>query len=413
MDAHLLTIGDELLMGQTVNTNAAWLGEQLSALGVRVRQAVTVGDAPAAMHEALDRAAGADLVITTGGLGPTHDDITKQVVAAHVGKSLHRDEGLWQRVQAYYTRRDRSVPAAAAQLADVPDDFELLDNPTGTAPGLWYDDGTQVLVVLPGVPQEMKAIFRSSVKPRLEAATDRALQHRTLLTTGVPESSLQEKIGDLTDLLHDSLELAYLPSTSGVRLRLTAEGPAAAADLDRLEEALRDRIGRYIFGTGDDTLEAALGRMLRDRGLTVATAESCTGGLVARRLTRVPGSSRYFLGSIVAYANDVKERLLDVSPQDLQAHGAVSEPVARQMAAGARAAVGADVAVSTTGIAGPTGGSDEKPVGTIWVGYADAHGTHARRLQLVNDRILNQELFSTVALDTIRRHLLDDTQANP
>jgi nicotinamide-nucleotide amidase len=266
-----------------------------------------------------------------------------------------------------------------------------------------------MLAVLPGIPQEMKSVAETALLPRLRTRTDRqTVVHRTLLTTGVGESSLQEKVGDLSGQLDDTLRLAYLPSTSGVRLRLTAYGDdrqAAKGRIDRLEAVLRERVGRYIFGTGDDALEAVLGAMLRERGLTVATAESCTGGFVAHRLTNVSGSSDYFLGSVVSYANAVKVNQLGVDPDDLERHGAVSEPVARQMAQGARQQLGADIGVSTTGIAGPTGGTPDKPVGTIWVGYADAEGDRATRLQFVEDRTVNKELFSTAALDMIRRQV--------
>lgn len=415
MNAHLLTIGDELLIGQTTNTNAAWLGEQLSLLGVRIERTVTVGDDAPLIRRELDRAYDeVSLVVTTGGLGPTHDDVTKTVVADYFGKELAPDPELLERIRRYYTRRERSMPAEVKALADMPTDFERLENPVGTAPGLWYqethDTHERILVVLPGVPREMEAIFSASVQPRLTERTDlEDVHHRTLLTTGIGESNLQEKIGDLSDLLSDSLHLAYLPSTSGVRLRLTADGGdtnAAEVQLDRLEQRLRQRAGRYIFGTGTDTLEGVLGDHLRTRGLTVATAESATGGFLGHRLTRVGGSSDYFVGGVVAYANAVKQAHLGVSADTIDAHGAVSQLVAEQMAAGVRDALGTDVGISTTGIAGPGGGTPEKPVGTVWVGYADADTTTARRFQFVTDRQLNKELFSTAALEMIRRQLM-------
>ncbi len=414
MRAHLLTIGDELLIGQTTNTNAAWLGERLSTMGVRVDRVVTMPDEDDAIRTELDRAyADVPLVVTTGGLGPTHDDVTKTVVADYFGKALHTDDDLLARVRSYYERRDRDLPEAVATLAQVPEGFELLENPVGTAAGLWYAGENAhdecLLAVLPGVPQEMKSIFSAAVQPRLEARTDlQDVKHRTLLTTGIGESDLQATLGDLSAWLDDQLRLAYLPSTSGVRLRMTAYGDNpedAQARLDTLEAVLRERAGTYIFGMGDDTLEGVLGTMLRERGLTVATAESATGGLIGHRLTNESGSSDYYLGSIISYANAVKVHQLGVSEHDLEAHGAVSEPVARQMARGVRAAIEADVGVSTTGIAGPTGGTEEKPVGTVWVGYADANTEHARRLQLTQDRHLNKELFATSALDMIRRQL--------
>lgn len=415
MKAHLLTIGDELLIGQTVDTNTAWLGEQLSLLGIAITRAVTVGDEISVIGQELDRAyRDADLVVTTGGLGPTHDDLTREAVAAFFDKELRTNEALLDRLRTYYERRGRTMPEAARRIALVPEDFELLENPVGTAPGLWYETGTgtetRMVAVLPGIPQEMKRVAEEALLPRLRARSDRQIVvHRTLLTTGIGESALQEKVGDLSAYLDGTLRLAYLPSTSGVRLRLTAYGEGragAAARIDRLEAVLRERVGRYIFGTGDDALEAILGDRLRERGLTVAVAESCTGGLLAHRLTNVSGSSDYFLGGVVAYANAVKTAHLGVDPDVLAQHGAVSEPVARQMARGVRKRLDADIGISTTGIAGPSGGTPEKPVGTIWIGYADAEGDRARRFQFVQDRTINKELFSTAALDMIRRQLL-------
>jgi len=410
MKAHILTIGDELLIGQTVDANAAWLGEQLSLLGIEITRATTVGDDAHAMRTELDRAyREASLVVTTGGLGPTHDDVTRDVVAGYFETPLRANRELMDRLRDYYERRGRTFPEAARKIALVPEGFELLENPVGTAPGLWHTDGERMIAVLPGIPKEMQSIAETALLPRLRARSDlQTVVHRTLQTTGVGESSLQEKVGDLSDHLDDALRLAYLPSTSGVRLRLTAYGAdrdAAQMRINRLEQVIRSRVDRYIFGTGDDELEAVLGNMLRERGLTVATAESCTGGFVAHRLTNVSGSSDYFLGSVVSYANAVKVNQLGVNPDDLAQHGAVSEPVARQMARGVRDQLEADIGVSTTGIAGPTGGTPDKPVGTIWIGYADADGDRAARLQFVEDRTVNKELFSTSALDMIRRQL--------
>ena len=432
MKAHLLTIGDELLLGQTTNTNAAWLGEELSLLGIRVTRTVVVGDDAAAIRRELDRAyEEASLVITTGGLGPTHDDVTKTVVADYFDRPLRVDDRLRAQIEAKYRRRDRDLPAEVAALAQIPEGFDILDNPVGTAPGLWYDapsptDRTRLLAVLPGVPQEMKNIVRASLRPKLRDRPGlRDVTHRTLQTTGIGESDLQATVGDLSDLLDAKLQLAYLPSTSGVRLRLTAyhaDPDRAEARLDALEERLRDRAGRYIFGTGTDTLEEVLGTLLRRRSLTLATAESATGGLVGSRITDVPGSSDYYVGGAVTYAYSAKEDLVDVPHEMLMEGGAVCEPVAVQMARGVRRALGAHIGVSTTGVAGPTGGSDDKPVGTVWIGFAfhpdpdaddsdaddpDAEErTYARRLQFVEDRQLNKELFATSALEMVRRQVL-------
>ena len=413
MKAHLLTIGDELLIGQTTNTNAAWLGESLSRIGVNVERSVTVGDDAEAIRTELDRAyERASLVLTTGGLGPTHDDMTKSIVASYFGKELQIDEALLARVRSYYETRGREMPPEVADLAAVPEGFEMLRNDVGTAVGLWYEDTDlgRSIGVLPGVPPEMKSIYDNGIEPRLIDRDDvQDLAHRTLLTTGVPESSLQQKIGDVSGVLSDSLKLAYLPSTSGVRLRITAYAEnrdEAESRIDDLEQILRDRVGKYIFGMGKDTLEGVVGGLLRDAGRTIATAESATGGLIGHRLTKISGSSDYFWGGVVAYANDVKVDVLGVSARDLASHGAVSEPVAEQMAAGVRERLGTDIGISTTGIAGPGGGSEEKPVGTVCIGYADPSTVRSVRLQLTQDRQLNKELFATSALETVRRQLL-------
>jgi nicotinamide-nucleotide amidase len=414
MKAHLLTIGDELLIGQTTNTNAAWLGERLSELGLQVQRTVTVGDAPEVMREELDRAVRhADLVVLTGGLGPTHDDLTREVLAEYFDAPLRTDDDIMARIRHYYERRGRQMPASAPKLAQVPAGFDTLDNPVGAAVGLWHEtsrSGSDCLVaVLPGIPAEMQGIFKGAVEPRLEARPGvKDVAHRTLVTSGIGESSLQERLGNLADQLPDTLALAYLPSTSGVRLRLTATNgdPDAARDaLDRLETAIRERAGEHVIGTGDVTLEEVLGDQLRDSGRTIGTAESATGGLMGHRLTGISGSSAYYEGSVVAYANRVKRELLGVSADVLNAHGAVSEAVAVAMATGVREALGVDVGVATTGVAGPTGGADEKPVGTVWLGYADDVRTRAVRRQFVEDRTLNKELFATAALDLARREL--------
>ncbi|MFB6273177.1 MAG: competence/damage-inducible protein A [Salinibacter sp.] len=410
MKAQLLTIGDELLIGQTTNTNAAWLGRRLSTLGVRVGRAVTVTDTRETIQQELDRAyQEARLVICTGGLGPTHDDVTREVVAEYFGAPLQTDEELLARVQEYYDQRNREMPASGPSLARVPEDFDMLENPVGAAVGLWHEapDG-RLIALLPGIPAEMKAIFDAAVEPRLEALPGVGeVHHRTLVTAGIPETALQEALGDLSDVLGEDVHLAYLPSTSGVRLRLSADAAETEATprLDDVESVIRERAGQYVIGTGDVTLEEALGDLLRDHDATIAAAESATGGLIGHRLTGVSGASDYFLGSIVAYANRVKWNVLGVDEAVLREHGAVSKAVAEQMAAGSRDVLDATIGISTTGVAGPTGGTPEKPVGTVWVGYADADGTHAKRHRFVEDRSLNKELFASAALERARRGL--------
>ena len=415
MNAEIITIGDELLIGQIVNTNAAWIGERLNLIGIPVRRMVTVGDREAEISIAIEEArARAEVVIITGGLGPTHDDVTRNALAKVFGVPLTLDEKLLASVRERFATRGYTMPESNRTQALLPAGLEALPNPVGTAAGMWRaeTDGGRLRVVaaLPGVPIEMKTLMEREVLPRLSALGGRrVIRHKTLLTTGIGESHLQEKIGDLSPYLGPELSLAFLPSTSGVRLRITALGPdekTAGERLERLEAVLRERIGKYIFGEGDETLEGVVGEMLRVRGLTIATAESCTGGLLAHRLTNVSGSSAYMLGGVVAYANEVKVRVLGVDPAALERHGAVSEVVARQMAEGVREKLGASVGVATTGVMGPTGGTPDKPVGTVWVGYADAEGSHARRFRFAHDRLTNKALSSTMALNMVRVSLL-------
>jgi len=415
MKAEVITIGDEILIGQIVNTNAAWMGEQLSLAGIDVVRMTTLGDASQSikqgLHDAFKRA---DLVITTGGLGPTHDDITKEVVASFFGKGLVPHQPTMAQIESYFTRRKRAVPEASRMMAIVPEGFDVLTNSVGTAPGLWYEDNvtgkTRRMVVLPGVPREMKALMTEAVLPRLQQLPGRqTILHLTLLTAGIGESMLAAKIGDLSSWLTDDLHLAYLPSSHGVRIRLSGQGVNADAiqmRLDAFEAHLRTRIGAYIYGEGRNTLEAVLGALLIQQGLTVATAESCTGGLIAHRLTNVSGSSAYLHGSIVAYANDIKVSQLGVEPEAIRLHGAVSEVVVAQMARGVRKRLQSDIGLATSGVMGPTGGTAEKPVGTVWVAYADAKGVETRLVRLVKDRLINKELASTAALGLLRTQVL-------
>ena len=420
MTATLLTVGDELLIGQVANTNASWLGERLTAIGVSVRHATTVGDDDDVLRAAVRDALGHDdLLVVTGGLGPTHDDVTKAVVAGVLGVPLVHDPEALAEIEAKYAARGVPMPPAGRVMADVPEGFERLRNPLGTAPGLWFDGewegAPRTVVLLPGVPHEVKAILEAGPLGRIGAlGGGAALVQKTLLTVGAGETHQAERMPELADWLRPEadgarLRLAFLPGTGTVRLRLTATGPdraRAEVRLGAFEAYVRERLGDLVFGEAEDTLEAAVGRLLAERRLTLATAESCTGGLVGDRLTDVPGSSSYYKGGVVAYCNSVKVGLLGVNPDELAVHGAVSEAVALQMAEGVRQRLGADVGVGVTGIAGPGGGTPEKPVGLVWLAYADAHGERAVRLQLSTDRRLNKLFSSTAALNLVRRQVL-------
>jgi len=411
MKAILLTIGDELLAGTTVNTNAAWLGAELTAQGVAVVRIEVVGDDPEAICRALRRArAEAEVVIVCGGLGPTHDDRTREALADCLGRPLQLRPELLAQIEAHFKRRGRAMPERNRMQALVPEGFEPIPNPVGTAPGLWLEDEAGIVAVLPGVPHELQTLMREVVLPRLMQRPGRpAILHRTLITTGIGESDLQQRLAGVESLLDEHTRLAYLPGPYGVRLRLTVEAPTAEAARERLaalKSFILERIGERFVGFDEETLEVVVGRLLRELGATVAVAESCTGGHLADCITSVSGASTYFRGGVVAYDNAVKVEVLGVDPEVLAREGAVSEIVAIQMAQGVRERLGAQVALSTTGIAGPTGGTPDKPVGTVWIGLADAHSAFARCYYLPDERRRFKQRATAAALDLLRLHLL-------
>ncbi len=408
MKATILTIGDELLIGQVQDTNAAWLARELNGLGIAVRRVVTVGDDSATIGTALSAAmAASGLVLATGGLGPTHDDVTREAVAAHFGVPLHVHADVLRAVEHFFAERGRAMPPLGERVALVPNGFTPLANAVGTAPGLWYE-GAATLVLLPGVPREMKSIYHQEIVPRLQRLLpEDGILHRTLCTAGIGESDLQELIGDISCLAGPDLSLASLPRPGQVRLRLTARGRAAAARLHALETHVRARVRSHVYGTDEDTLEGVLGAMLRCRGLTVAVAESCTGGLVLHRLTNVPGASDYVVGGVVAYADSIKRCLMGVPAAVLETEGAVSRTVALQMARSVRGRFGASIGVGVTGIAGPGGGSVGKPVGTTWIAFSDGTREVAVRHLFGRHREANKIRSAVAALDLVRRQLLE------
>ncbi|UYZ64314.1 competence/damage-inducible protein A [Hymenobacter weizhouensis] len=409
-NAEILTIGDELLYGQVIDTNSAFLGQELGKLGIRVKQITSVSDRADEIVAALDLARQrAEVVLMTGGLGPTKDDLTKHVLARYFGAELVLHPPTLEHVEAIFRRFNRPMLDVNRQQALVPSNCEVVFNAVGTAPGMWFEDQGTVFVSMPGVPFEMKRMMTDIVLPKLQAYFNTpAIEHIVIQTVGLGESFLAEKIADWEDALPPNVKLAYLPYLGGVRLRLTGHDdgqPNLRARMQELLPALQERLGEYIFAEGETTLEKAVGQLLRDRGLTVGTAESCTGGLLAHRLTSVPGSSHYFQGSVVAYSNDVKVQQLDVRPDTLAAHGAVSEATVREMAEGLRRRLGVDVALATSGIAGPDGGTPDKPVGTICIAYADQHRTVSKQFTFDRGRQLNVEYTATAALNLLRQSL--------
>jgi nicotinamide-nucleotide amidase len=390
----VITIGDELLLGQTIDSNAAFISRELAKHGFRVAIRITVGDDEEAIsnsvRDALDRSR---VVICTGGLGPTQDDFTKPVVARLFGADLVLDEQLLEQLRERFRQRGIVMAERNICQAEVPRGARVLPNPRGTAPGLLLtrDDGA-CCILLPGVPHEMRGLILEQVIPFLEQrATERAhpISYRTLRTTGIAESAVAEKLDGVVAAVRP-LTLAFLPSIPGTDLRITCWGDLgesdAAAAIAAAETRIRSALQSHIYGADDDDLAAVVGELLRAQGLTVAVAESCTGGLVGKRLTDAAGSSDYFLGGIIAYANQVKHELLGVSINTLREHGAVSEAVAREMAAGARRQTGASAAIAITGVAGPGGGTPDKPVGTVWIAASLNQATETRRSVWGGDR---------------------------
>ncbi len=407
--ASILTVGDELLVGQTADTNVAWLAAELTCLGVSVLYFLTVGDDQEAIQAAMeDGMRRCGLTLVTGGLGPTPDDLTREAAAAFAGTSLRTDPAILAAVEARFASLGRAVPHGSERVARVPVGFETLSNPRGTAPGLWYKgENGNVAVLLPGVPHEMKAIFSDHVIPRILRMEGReVIAQRTLKVAGIGETVLQGKMEAISDLLDPDLAIAYLPGAYGVRIRLTIKGDHAGSRLDRAEQQIRMQFGSVVFGRDDDTLESILGDLLQGHEMTIAVAESCTGGLVLDQLTNVPGASAYVLGGIVAYSNSVKHHHLGVCANTLKKYGAVSEQVAIQMARGVRTRFGSDLGLSVTGIAGPSGGTEEKPVGLVWIGYADADTSWAKKYQFGQDRHRNKQKSALAVMDLARQVLL-------
>lgn len=409
MHAELLTIGSELVNGATINTNAAYLARRLAELGIACRRQVAVGDAREALTEALREALErCELLIVTGGLGPTFDDITMDVIADVTHHPLTHVPAIAATIRRFYTRRHRALQRAALRQAEVPTGGLALPNPLGTAPGLWLDLAPPMLIALPGVPSEMRAIFERSVIPLLKRrAGAGVIDTRTLRTVGLVELSIQSALHTIR--IPADVEIGLYPNLRMVDVRLTATASSRAQAgrlLSPLERRLRRALGRAVYGVGDETLEGVVGALLIRRRATVSVAESCTGGLLTDRLTNVPGSSRYVRGGVIAYHNDIKAGLLDVPTALVRRDGAVSASVAKAMAQGARRVAGSDVGIAITGIAGPSGATASKPVGLVYLGLSDRNTTRAQRCQFFGDRLSIKAQAAQAALDWLRCHLL-------
>jgi nicotinamide-nucleotide amidase len=409
--AEVLTIGDELLRGEIVDSNKSFLSDRLLSLDIETRFHSSVGDDPADMTDAFRRAAArSDVVLVSGGLGPTRDDLTSRVLAESFGRKLVRDPVALEGIRAFFRAVGREMTENNATQADFPEGAEVLANPIGTAPGFAIEEQGTLFFCLPGVPREMMRMMDEQVLPRLAARAggeQRVVRARLLRTFGTGESMLDDQLKDVAT--GGDVSLGFRTAFPDNYLRPVARGATAEeaeARLDRLCQEIRERLGAIVYGEGDDTLAAVVGRVLRERGKTLAVAESCTGGLVAELLTEVPGSSHYFLGGVVAYANEAKARFLGVPESVLAEHGAVSEPTVRAMAEGVRERFGADFGVATTGISGPEGGTQDKPVGLVHIALARAEGTHAEHFVFPLDRHRHRRLTAQAALDWVRRAVL-------
>ncbi len=415
MQCQIISIGNELLIGDTINTNASWLGQALTGAGVEVTHVHTIGDDLQKMKSVLKSALNqAGLVITTGGLGPTHDDITKQAVTELLGCELIINEEILNFIKKVFKKRNIPFSKSNYHQAEVPDCCEVLFNTQGTAPGMWFDLDNVNLAVLPGVPFEMNHLMNEKVLPKIyEINGDTEFRYSHYITTaGVGESTLSDEvIGDFGKLLPEDVSVAYLPSPQGTRIRISAYGSSREAINSKIEPVLRfikQQAGSLIIGEGKDiTLAKIVGEVLVDHNLSLATAESCTGGYVSNAITDIPGSSRYFKGGINAYSNEVKVKQLGVNSDAIEKHGAVSKGVALQMAEGVAINLNTDIGISTTGVAGPGGGSKEKPVGMVWIGFYSEGEHFALKARFTNDRLINKERSSAVALEMVRRCILD------
>ena len=411
MNAAIITIGDEILIGQIVDTNSAWIAENLNLLGIKVDEIVSVSDDSSHIKNTLRRYEGnKELIIITGGLGPTKDDLTKTTLAEFFDSELVMNYEVLSHIENLFGERGIKLSEVNRMQAMLPAKCRVLHNPSGTAAGMWFERGGSVFVSMPGVPYELKDIFSQSLLPELHRVNNgNVIVHRTLMTQGVPESLLSDRIKDWEDALPDFVKLAYLPRPGIVRLRLSAIGESSVQLKEILEfeiHKLLHIIDKDVFSLEDTTLEKVVGDLLIEKAHTLATAESCTGGSIASLITSVPGSSRYFKGSVVAYDNLIKEEIVNVKGDTIRKYGAVSQQVVEEMSRGVLDLLKADYAIATSGIAGPDGGTAEKPVGTIWISVSSAEKTVSKRFLFGEHRGRNVERTTLTALNMLRKMIL-------
>ena len=409
-----ISIGDELLIGQVINTNAAWLGEQLSGAGFQLDSALTIGDSEKAILDAFNACMNSDLVLVTGGLGPTADDITKPTVCKFFDTELEFCQAAYDNIVSIFNRRGFQMSERNRGQAMLPKSCQYIPNTYGTAPCMWLEKNGVVFAFMPGVPYEMKGIFNDELLPRIKERFHAVpYEKRVIMTTGIGESFLADKIKDWEDHLPDFLSLAYLPQYGMVRLRLSGRHESAdflRKTLDSEVEKLKALISEYIFAMQDQPIERTVFDLLINKGMTFASAESCTGGNIAHAITLIPGSSEVFKGAAVTYATPMKTKVLGVPAETIEKHGVVSQEVVEGMATGVRNLMEADFGVATTGIAGPSGGTEENPVGTVWIGVASAKGVVSKRFNFGKERenVINRATI--MAFEMLREEILAHTE---
>lgn len=407
----IITIGDEILIGQTVDTNSAWMGNELNMMGIRINRITSVSDNKDEIISSLDEALSrVEVVLMTGGLGPTSDDITKETLAGYFGGKLVMDNEVLENVNDRLRRRNLQMNENNRRQAMVPDNCKVLRNLTGTAPGMLFEKNGKIVVSMPGVPHEMKHIMKEHVLPLLAVRLPGGvIVHKNIMTYGVAEAILAERLEAFENELPGEIRLAYLPAYGVIKLRLTAAG----SDEKKIRESIKEQVAKLyeiitdvIYGEDEVMLEEVVGKLLNDNNLTVSTAESCTGGKIASLITSVPGSSGWFRGSVVAYDNSIKTEVLGVSKETLRIYGAVSAETAGEMARGARRLMGTDYAVAVTGIAGPTGGTADKPVGTVWIAIDSERGLLTEKQIFTDNRQINISRSSYGALNLLRKQIV-------
>ena len=408
MNAEIITIGDELLIGQVVDTNAAWIANKLNLLGIDIFKITSISDKKESIFKALEHIdKSTDLVILTGGLGPTNDDITKIALANYFGVQLVMNQEVLENIKAFVVKRNADLNERNKQQALVPENCTVIQNAIGTAPGMWFEDKDRVVISMPGVPFEMKEMMNNYILEELKKRhQDYYILHQLILTQGLPESKLAEILEEWEENLPRELSVAYLPSPGIIKLRITGKGK----NRRDIEKMIHNKIGtlekiipEYICGYDDDKLEESLGKLLKEKNTTISVAESCTGGNIGQLITSIPGCSEYFKGGVIAYSNEIKEKILNVNKRDIEIYGAVSKQVVEDMAQNILKLFNTDFSIATSGIAGPAGGTKEKPVGTTWIAVADKNTVISQKFVFGDQRDRNIQRASLTAINMLQK----------